>query len=172
MLLIELTVQFFGFFLEKMSCLNFLQVNNDPFHLKTRFFKSRQPLVVFSLNTVLNSKELFKGYCFCKNTDAVCLVCQFKICYLNNEYDLYENCLNWDFLSGFHKRMCEHLKKLVTLDNHVVCKLLNNKFYYIHKDWFTGEKEAFDLEDCLDFHENKKIEQIKNNEFKVVVLRL
>ena len=100
----------FWVFLEKMSCLNCLQVNNDAYHLKTRFYKSRQPLVVFSLNMVLNSKELCKGYCFCKNADAVCLVCQFKICYLNNKYDLYKNCLNWGFLSGFDKRKCEYAK--------------------------------------------------------------
>ena len=134
-----------------MSCLNCLQVNNDAFHQKTRFFKSGQPLVVFLLNTVLNSKKICQAYCCCEKATPKCLVCKFWTEFLNNEYDIYENSLDVHFLSFFHEQLVENLKKLKKLDNHIVCKLLNSEFCYVHKDIFSGESFRFSLPDRVDF---------------------
>lgn len=89
--------------------------------------------------------------------------------YLNDEYDLYENSFDFNFLATYHSHVYANLKKLLEVKNHVVCKLLNTKLYYLHKDWFTGERDRYYLHYCLDIYEDNQINKIKNNEFKVVI---
>ena len=31
---------------------------------------------------------------------------------------------------------------MLTLNSHFICEIINDKFHYEHKDWFTGEKNA------------------------------
>ena len=89
--------------------------------------------------------------------------------YLNDEYDLYESSLNFNFLAIYHSHVYSNLKKLLEVKNHVVCKLVNTKFYYLNKDWFTGERDRYYLPYCLDIYESNQINKIKKNEFKVVI---
>ena len=114
-------------------------MQNELFKLFASKQKSRQPLVVFLLNTVLNSKKICQAYCCCEKAAPKCLVCKFWTEFLNNEYDIYENSLDVHFLSVFHEQLVENLKKLKKLDNHIFCKLLNSEFCYVHKDIFSGE---------------------------------
>ena len=46
--------------------------------------------------------------------------------------------------------------ELSELDSHFVCEILNNKYQYHHKDWFSGDELYFDLEVCLGFWEEKQ----------------
>ena len=131
---------FFLFSLEKLTCVNCLQENIFAFGQKINNIQGRRPLVLFLVNTVLNSKEISKQYCFCRKIMGKCLPCQFQIFYMNSEYDLYENCFDRHFLHYFHLHMCENLNKLRILDSHIVCKLLNKQYHYQHRDWFTEEK--------------------------------
>ena len=39
----------------------------------------------------------------------------------------------------------------------------------MHKDCFDGSLERFYLPYCLDIYENKKINDIKNKDFKIVI---
>ena len=101
-----------------------------------------------------------------------CLACQFRIFYMNNEYDLYENCFDGCFLHFFHLCMCENLKKLAILDNHIVCKLLNKQFYYQHGDCFTGQRSRYSILECLESYEKDNIKKIIENECRVLTDRL
>ena len=89
--------------------------------------------------------------------------------YLNDDYEIYENSFDLNFLSIFHDPVYKNLKRLLNIDSHVVCQLINRKFYYSHKDWFDGKIKRFYLPYCLDVYVNNKINSIKNNEFKVVL---
>ena len=95
--------------------------------------------------------------------------CHIRIFYMNGEYYLYENCLDGDFLHYFHLHMCENLKKLTILDNHIVCKLLNNQYHYQHRDWFTGEKYQYSILGCLENYEQYTIKKITENECRVLI---
>ena len=113
---------------------------------------------------------MWENYCYCENVSVKCSVCQFRMVYLNDEYDLYENCFNLHFLAVFHEHIYKNLRKLLEVNNnHVVCKFLNRKYYYFHKDWFTGEIERFYWPYCLEIYENNELNKIKNKEFKVVI---
>ena len=153
-----------------MTCSNCLRENNVAFDQTVNYFQGRRPLVVFLLNTVLNSKEICKNHC--KITMGKCLACQFRIFYMNSEYDLYENCFDGCFFHFFHLRMCENLKKLTILDNHIICKLLNKQFYYQHRDWFTGPKFQYSILECLESYEKDRIKKIIENECRVLIDRL
>ena len=97
-------------------------------------------------------------------------VCQFGIAYLHDEDEIYENSFNLHFLANFQDHMHKNLKKLLLkTDSHFTCELINKKFFYVHKDWFTGELENYYLPQCFQVFENNKIKNIKNNDFRIVL---
>ena len=134
-------------------------------------FRSRCSLVIFLLNVVLNIKELWEDYCYYEKLSEKCSVCQFRMIYLN-DFDLYEHSFDFNFLVNYHSHFYNNLVKLLGIKNHIVCKLVNTKFYYLHKDWFTDERGRYYLPYCLDIFEKNQINKIKNNEFKIVIYPL
>lgn len=99
---------------------------------------------------------MWMDFCCCKIPYKRCLVCQAKIYYLNYEYDIYENSFDLDFLVKLQANVRKNLLRLLTVDSHFVCKLINTRYGCSHKDWFSGEVEKFYLPHCLDVYENKK----------------
>lgn len=89
--------------------------------------------------------------------------------YLNDDYDIYDNSFDLNFLSTFQAHIYKNLKRLLEIDGHLTCELINRKFYYSHKDWFDGKIERFCLPYCLDVYENNRINSVTNNKFKVVL---
>ena len=130
-------------------------------------FKSRQSMVIFLLNVVLNIEKFWKDFCFCTNSKLICSVCQMRLIYLNDQYDIYENSFNMDFILKFHQDPIKNLNSLLEINCHFVCKVINEKYFYTLKDLFDGSKKH--LYDCLNEFENKKINQIKSNDFKIVI---
>ena len=74
------------------------------------------------------------------------------------------------FLSTFHQHLYKNFKRvLLETDLHFVCKLVNRKYFYTRKDWFNRKIEHFYIPNCLENFGNKKINEIKNNDLKVVL---
>ena len=128
----------FFFFLEKMTCNNCFKDNVDAFEKATCQFYSQRSLVIFLLNVTLNIKDLWEQYCFCKkvkNSVNPCSVCQFRIVYLNDEYNIYVNSFDLNFLSKFHTHHVKNLKcLLLETDSHIACRLVIKIFCYVFKD--------------------------------------
>ena len=80
----------FSFSLE-MPCCNCFKNDAEAFEKATCVFDSRRSLVLFLLNVLLNIEEIWEKYCFCEKCVIPCLVCQFRIAYIHDEYDIYEN---------------------------------------------------------------------------------
>ena len=120
---------------------------------------------------VLNIKDLRDCYCFCKKRSIIpCLVCQFQLVYLNDDFDIYENSFDLHVLFTFHRHLYKNLKKLlVEIDSHFACELVNKKYFYSRKNWVDRKIERFYLPDCLESYENKRINDIKNNDFKIIL---
>ena len=91
---------------------------------------------------------------------------------MNSEYDLYENCFDGHFLHFFHLRMCDNFKKLIILDSHLACKLINRQFHYQHRHWFTGEKTFYSVPYYLEYYEKDKVKKIIKNDCRVLIDRL
>ena len=89
--------------------------------------------------------------------------------YWNDQYDIYENSFDMDFLVRFHSHLQNNLWLLLKADSHIACELVSRQFYYIHKDWFSGQVERFYIPYCLDIYQSDKMNSIKNKEFKVVI---
>ena len=49
-----------------------------------------------------------------------------------------------------------------------LCEIINNKYVYHHKDWFTGENVNYELDFCLTSYEKNKMNEIINTDFKIV----
>ena len=153
-----------------MNCQKCFKDNVEAFEKATCQFCSRRSLVIFLLNVVLNIKDLWDHYCFCDKVGVLpCLVCQFRVVYLNDEYDIYENSFDLNFLLDFHLHILKNLGcLLLKTDCHITCHLINEKYFYVQKNWFDGSLEQFYLSFCLDIYKNKKINEIKNKFFKIV----
>ena len=50
--------------------------------------------------------------------------------------------------------------------------ILSNKYYYIWKDWFDGKSYHISLLDAIIHKEEKDINKIKNNDFKIQLIEL
>ena len=112
---------------------------------------------------------MWERYCSCeKSCISPCLVCQFRLVYLNDDFDIYENSFDLHFLFTFYRHLYENLKRaLLEIDSHFVCKLINKKYFYTRKNWFDGKIERFHLANCLEDHENNRINGFKNNDLKI-----
>ena len=112
-----------------MACKNCFKDNEELFIQTTTTFKSCWSLVVFLLNVVLNIKDIWTRFCKCEKVSVYCLACQFRITYKNDEYDIYENSFNMDYLERFHLHVFRNLLKLLKTDSHLACELVNRQFF-------------------------------------------
>ena len=148
-----------------MTCNNCFKDNVDAFGKATCQFYSRRSLVIFLLNIVLNIKDLWEQYCFwekVKNSVNRCSACQFRIVYLNDEYNIYENSFDLNFLSKFHTYLVKNLKcLLLETDSHIACRLVNKRFCYVFKDWFDGKLEQFFYHIASIFLKIEKLTKLK-----------
>ena len=129
-----------------MTCENCFKDNINVFEKITQEFISRRPMVIFLLNVVLNIKDLSDRYCFCKRTSSIllCLTCQFRIVYLNDEFDIYQNSLDMHFLVTFYHHLYKNLKRLLLETNsHLVCELVKKSIFIPVKTGLAGKLNVF-----------------------------
>ena len=138
-----------------MDCLKCCQNNKEKFNQDTCVFACRRDLVVFLLNVSLNIKKHWERYCYCKTAAKRCLVCEFRLLYQDDEYQIYKNCFDLHYLAVFYRNMYDCLEELSKLNNHLVCNLLFSKSCYTFDDWFTGQKNVFVLDKVVGLFEEK-----------------
>ena len=126
-----------------MACPNCFVNETEKFQKTTCVFKSRQLLVLFLLNVVLNIEKFWAGFCYCADSKLICFICQMRVFYLNDQYDIYENSLNMDFLSKFHQDLITNLNNLLEMECLFGCKVINPKYFYTVKDFFDGHIKHF-----------------------------
>ena len=105
-------------------------------------------------------------FCTCDGKN-ICLSCEANICYREYQYSIYNQCLNLDFLTKVKENLYYNLSEMIKKNNHFVCKIINNQFYYENVSWFNGHKYEYSLENTLLFFEQKMIDKIINNDFKI-----
>ena len=135
-------------------------MSKDNFDQKTSVFTSRTAVLYFLLNTLLTIKKYRDHLCYCSQREQKCTICDITNKFYGVEYDLYENMLNFDFLSRIHYRLFMHLNKMFAA-NRYSSLILNNKFAYIWKDWYIGEKHSSYFEDAIAYTEKTDTDKIK-----------
>ena len=66
----------------------------NVFNYATYFFSTRHNLVAFLLNILLNVKNEWLWFCYCRSIRGKCSVCQFRDVYKDDEYEIYQNCFD------------------------------------------------------------------------------
>ena len=64
----------------------------------------------------MNIQEIWMDFCKCNGEE---------IFYKKYEHTIYRNCLNLNFLAKVRENVCGNLNKLLTLNNHFVCEVIN-----------------------------------------------
>ena len=132
-----------------------LQIKKKILKKSTEFF-SRVYLVEFLLKIVLNLEEIRKYYCPCK-IGHICNVCCFYELFKNEQYTIYANSLDYDFLEKFHCKLFNFLINFLKEDSHFVCRLITHDYNYTFKGWSTGDIKYFTIIQIINNHERDKI---------------
>ena len=155
-------------FLEKLACNVCINENEDLLVKTVTELDLQRSLVEFLLKIVLNIQLLSARFCE-KLTDH-CNVCRLYLIYKGKGFRIYKNLLNLDFLEHFAQKVASDLQIIRKENAHLLCNLNNRKIFYNHCDWFSGEIESYSISRALDIYENDKIDEIKNSNFKIVIV--
>ena len=137
-------------------------LTKDYFDQKTSVFTSRKAVLYFLLHTLLTIKKYRDHLCYYSQREQKCTICDITNEFYSVEYDFYQNMFNFDFLNQIRRRLFMHLNKMFA-SKRCLCLILNNKFAYIWKDWYTGEKRSIYLEDAIAYKEKIDMDKIKLN---------
>ena len=170
----ENCVLFLFIFLEKMSqqqqCKNCFLFDEVKLENAFNQINERHSLAFFLLNIILNIQEIWIDFCKCDGKN-ICLARQANINHKNYQYHIYEHSLNFDFLIKVKQNLYFNLLKVVLQFNYFLCTIINRRYQYKFKSWFTGEEIYYNLSDCSVSYEDTKIVNLIDNtkNFKVVI---
>ena len=153
------------------KCENCFLFDEEKLDKEMNYIEDKHSLTLFLLNVILNIQEIWNEFCICDG-ENICLPCQANICYREYQYSVYKSCLNYDFLIQIKDNLYSNLIKRVPSYNHFLCKIINKKYKCEYKSWFSGETVEYDLDFCLKFYKEKKINGILNNDIKVIRLKM
>lgn len=141
------------------TCVNCF--NSNPKKLNDSFEeagKQRHNLVIFVLNIILNMEKCFSFYYTCRSLKP-CLICETAGTFNNYQYGSYQHSLDFNS-SSIVAKIHLRLREIIKLNNHFVCNIINNRFFYVSENWFSGKKSVYSVDFCLDKWE-KAVESLK-----------
>ena len=140
------------------GCKNCFLFNNEKLNSKMGYFECRRDLFDFLINTIMNIQWHHLKYCKCNKT--ICGPCQIADIFKEEvTYKLYKNCFNFDLLNQVRENLHIYLHNLLEKNDHFLCKIINEKYFYVHKCHYTGK--------TVMKREKKKIENIKNSDVQI-----
>ena len=151
-----------------VGCKNCFLFDADKLNSKVGYFNTQRDMLVFLLNVVMNIKV--HGLKFCKCNRVICEPCQIANIFKEEiTFKLYENCFNLDLLNKVKENLHIHLINLLEKKDHFLCKIINDKYYYVHRCYFTGKTITKDVYSAVLEWESSQIKEIKNNNSRVTV---
>lgn len=142
--------------------------SKDKFFKRTSEFFNRINLVEFLLKIVLNVEESSGWYCDCDGS-GLCVYCVCRESFYNDQYEIYKNSHDMDFLEKCHRELMMHLMFLLKNDGHFVCHLINRGFKYMFEDWCDGNYMAFTIIEIVRKHKKHKNIEIKNDNCTIIL---
>ena len=123
------------------------------------------------LNAILNvDNEIWEEYCLCSNTGTqTCLINQFREVYFGDQFKLYKNCFDFNYLARFYYHLTENLQRLLKeTDTYFVCRLINKKFFYKNKNFFDGQTYCYSVEEVWLFTKKLLLKKSKKMVLKLL----
>ena len=112
------------------------------------------------MNTLLTIKRFWDELCYCDKKNKKCAVCDVGNEFYSVQYGLYENTFDLDFLIRIHYGLFAYSQKLI-VSGQCISLMLNHKFCYVWKDWYSGEKHKLSIDEAIACKEKQEIEQIQ-----------
>ena len=149
------------------NCINCFNSNSKKLGELFQFTvnQGRKDFLIFILNIILNIEKTYGYYCFCKNKRQ-CLICATAASFRDVQYSLYQDSLNFNKSNLVVVDVHNALKEIIKENNHFVCKVINNKYYYSCDNWFSGKKAVFSIDQCLTKWENTIERESKSPKIK------
>lgn len=143
-------------------------VDSMKIHIKFSFYETRQKLVLFILQVLLNIQKYSHEFCTCEQ-DFFCRTCAIAQTYKRTQYEVFEHCLNLDFLIDLEGRLHGSICFLLEKKSNFVCTMLEKDFYFEHKCFFTGNMVLIHLKAAYDEWELLKKKEIISKKCFVVL---
>lgn len=131
--------------------------------------KSRRHIILFLLRIVLNIQKYYKDFCECAGPHTNCYVRTYARNEKNSAHELYENCLNLDFLTKCQPTLHGQVCFLYDHSPHFAVTIFKREFFYKRKCFLTGNIIKISLEAACSKWENGKIKQITRSHCRVVI---
>ena len=128
------------------------------------FLKKEQHDAV-PLKGCFKTEKYYKDFCVCKEGTIACYFCIVARVYEGASYQLFEKCLNLDFLIKFKAKLYGTICFLQEQNSHFVCIIFEKEFYYKQKCFFSGNNVKISLRTAYEEWEKtkKKKEIIENH---------
>ena len=136
-------------------------------------YVSRADLLYTLLNIIMNIDKYYKYFCECSTTIPfrLCPPCTAAHIFRDKQYVLFQDCFDFNLIHKVALQMNETLLDLKK-GNHFICKIVNERFHFEHKCFFTGRICKMDLERAQSIWEEKKKEAIIANQPTVLLKKL
>ena len=72
-----------------------------------------------------------------------CIICAAGASFKDTQYGLYQHSRDFKSNNLVVNDLHLVLKQVIVQNNHFVCSLINNKFYYSADNWFSGKRLFF-----------------------------
>ena len=115
-------------------------VDSMKIHIKFSFHETRQKLVLFILQVLLNIQKYSHEFCTCEQ-DFFCHTCAIAQTYERTQYAVFEHFLSLDFLIDLKGRLHGPIRFLLEKKSHFVCTMLEKNFIlntnvFLPEIWF------------------------------------
>ena len=118
-------------------CMNCFRSNTEKIKkiFKEKADDGRESLLTLILTAVLDILKMASYYCTCC-CNCLCLVCLCQKQFTNSQYILYQRSIDFYPLHHIVLDLMSCMCTLSCMDHHVVCSVLNTKYYYMTKKLF------------------------------------
>ena len=106
-----------------VTCENCYLPDISKFHTKFFGFETRNELAIFILNLILNIEKFHKEFCTCEH-DVICRSCTVAKIYNKEQYKVFENCLNLDYLCEIKGKLHRSMFFLLEKKSHFICRII------------------------------------------------
>ena len=114
-------------------------------------------------------QKIYLEFCKCDGVN-ICLPCQSNSCYREYQYQIYQYCLNFDFLSKVKDNLYPNLFKMVPTFNNFLCETINRRkiISIVEKCNELGDDPDLFIDFIYDLHELEFLnkEELDENERK------
>ena len=102
--------------------------------------------------------KFHKEFCTCEH-DIICRPCTVAKTYNKEQYKVFENCLNLNYLCEIKGKLHGSMFFLLEKKSHFICRIIGEHFHFEHACFFTGNRVLISSKNA--YEEWKKLKKKK-----------